>query len=323
MKYIVLAIVFLFPMSVACVEVEKDDGTTFTVDGETEKITIAGQAFTLWHVPVGEAEIEVFSSVPEKYRGAMMKVSAGEPLRESEAIAVLVSHYKHTAIDSDSIKLRAVTLKGPRYMAYCAAGFGCNHAFRGGTLVELEVNGRNRMGGMTGFESEQYLITKVSLAASESAGVATEQVDGRAPRATADELRKSLSTGVTIKSEHSPEEVLGAARTILEADGYVVGPFDPATGSLYTEVREIKLTSNHADCGKKWGMGYIGDKRTETTVLVAVSAKNGAVTVQAGVGGILRVNTPFGAGAADVTLTCNSNGALEQEIATKLAAALQ
>jgi hypothetical protein len=46
-----------------------------------------------------------------------------------------------------------------------------------------------------------------------------------------------------------------------------------------TSCTRQKLTAKTVDCGKKWGMAYIGDHRTETTVLIAVSDTTDAILV--------------------------------------------
>jgi hypothetical protein len=322
-KSFLLGFLVSLPVVAVGMEVEKSDATSLTVSGETETITIAGQPYFLWSVPVEKVGLEVFAVMPDESKGVGLRMTVGEPIAYDEAIKVLEVHYRNSAFDFDSLKLRNVTPTGIRYVAYCTTSVLCHKTFRAGNWVELESNGRNRLGGMTGFAKETYLITKIPPGAVHPSAETLDQYDGRLPRATSDELRTLLAGGVTVKANaRSPEEFMTAVRTELEAGGFSVAPLGAVTGTLYTNARDLKLTSKTVDCGKKWGMGYIGDNRTETTVLIAVSNRDGAVNVQAAVGGVLRVSVPFGSGSADLTLTCKPTGVLEQDIATKIAARL-
>ena len=264
--------------------------------------------------------LRVLAVLPDESKGAGLQITVGVPIVYDEAIKVLEVHYRNSSFDFDSLKLRNVTPVGIRYVSYCTTSVLCHKTFRAGNWIELEANGRNRLGGMTGFAKETYLITKIPLGAVHPSAETRDIYDGKLPRATSDELRALLAGGGTAKSNAlSSEAFVIAARTELEAEGYSVAPLGADSGTLYTNARELKLTSKTVDCGKKWGMAFISDKRTETNVLIAVSNRDGAVNVQAAVGGILRISVPFGSGSADLMLTCKPTGVLEQEIATKIA----
>jgi hypothetical protein len=324
MKSVLLTLFVSLPFTALSMVIEKSDNTSITTNGETETITISGQKYLLWPVP--KAGIETFVSIPPQYSGPMQKLAPGEPMSEEELGKVLEIHYKNSAFDFDTFRVRNLVASGPRYIAFCVVSgpfAPCTHKFRAGTWIDLETNGKNRLGGMTGFEPASLLITKESPGRDTQA-VVSEQIDGRAEAATTEELRNQLNAGVTIESDKPLTEVMTAARSVLEAAGYAISSTSTDPTILYTDVRNLKLDSKTADCGKMLGMGYVGDKRTETNILIVVSYRDGHVTVQSGVGGIMRVTIPFGATRnADKILSCQSSGVIDKDIAEKIAAMLR
>ena len=303
-------------------EIQKSDGSAVTHDADITTVTFQGNKYRLWSMPASAEHLEIFSAIPEKYRGDFLRSPAGELVTADEVARFLEAYYRAVAVDFDSMKLRNLEVPGLRYVSICDSFLvQCmSRTVHAGTLVTYEVNGKNREGGMTGFEPQQVLITKI--AASEPV---ESIVPGRIPRATAEQLRSVLSDGYSLAADKPTEQVLNAARAALTQAGFTVAPVDSADPVVFSDPKTLKMTSKQADCGKLYGLTYVGDKRTETTVLLSVSGENGSVRVRAAVNGILRVDTPklLGGGPADKALTCTSTGALERELANKILAGLQ
>lgn len=309
------------PLYARSFEIQKADETPVTHEGDITTITIHGTKYQIWSLPVAAEHLEIFNEVPEQYRGDFLRVPAGERVTTDEVAKILEVYYRDIAFDFDSMKLRNLEAPGLRYVSICDSFLvQCRtRTVHAGTLVTYEVNGKNREGGMTGFESRQLLITKVA------ADAPTEPTaPGRIARATPEQLKTSLSDGYSTQIDRPVDEVLAAARSVLSQAGFSITPSDLGGSGVVSDPRTLKLTSKQADCGKLYGLSYIGDKRTETTILMAVSDDNGNVRVRLAVNGILRVDMPklLGGGAADKALTCTSTGALEREFADKIRAAL-
>jgi hypothetical protein len=324
-----LTLLLAIPLCSSAIEFEKSDDVQITQNGETSTFVIDGTTYLFWLVPAELPQFEASADPPDKYKAEMARIPIGEPVTMEDATKVIEAYYKKTAFDFDSIKVRKLAVIGGRYLTWCTDYLvTClSRAHRAGTWIEFEVNGENRLGGMTGFEPVRILVTKVpASAAPESVASQTAvqgQGIGRIPAATLELLKKELSTGTMTIIDKSPQEILQTARQVLEEHGFAIVPGEEASNTLYTAPRQMKLTKKEADCGKMMGMGYIGDSRTETTVLVAVTAQQGTINVQAAIDGILRVNLPFGSGAGDKALTCKSTGVLDQLIATEIVASLQ
>jgi len=324
MKKIIVPLLLVFSLPSFAVTFEKTGDNTLTTDGETETITIGGQQYQLWPVP--KVGVEVFASIPEKYNGPMARLTPGESLTEDELQKILEIHYKNSAFDADTFKVRNLSIAGPMYVAFCAetAPFvACKHGFRAGMRIDLETNGKNRMGGMTGFEPAAFLVTKAGTGIVPQVFI-LEQLHGRATLATTEELKKTLDDGVTIQSDKPPADVMQAARMILASEGYTVSSASPSASPLTTDARALKIDSKIADCGKAMGFELINDKRVETNLLISVSDIGGQVHVQSAVGGVQHISMPFGPDKdADVILSCHSKGIIEKDISEKLLAKLE
>jgi hypothetical protein len=328
MRPILLALLLAIPLCSSAIEFEKADVVQITETGDTSTIMIDGTAYLFWRIPDELLQFEASPDLPEKYKAEMARIPIGDPVSLEDATKVIEAYYKKTAFEFDSLKVRKLAVIGGRYVTWCTDFLvTClSHAHRAGTWVEFEVNGKNRSGGMTGFEPVKILVTKVPASAAPEA-VASQaamqgQDIGRIPVATFDLLKKELSEGFAVNVDKSPEEIIEAARQALEEEGFTIRPGAGAPNTLYTSARKMKLTKKEADCGKMLGMGYIGDSRTESTVLIAVTGQQGSVTVQVAIDGILRVNLPFGSGAGDKALICRSTGAMERDLANSVASKL-
>jgi hypothetical protein len=324
MKFLLIAVALTLPAVALCFEVEKSDGSSIAHDGDITTITAQGYRYQVWAVPSDAKQLEIFDAVPEKYRGDFLRKPSGELMGSDEVAKVLEIYYRESAFDFDSMKIRNLAIPGLRYVSVCDSFVvQClTRTVRAGTFITYEVNSKNRLGGMTGFEGQQLLITM--LPATEETATT---VPGRIPRATAEQLKGVLSDGYSAAVDVPVDQVLRTAQTVLTKEGFTFAATGPAGSELYSDPLVLKLTSKQAGCGKLYGLAYVGDSRTETTVLAAVSAADGKLVVHLAVAGILRVDTPkiFGAGGgpADKALTCTSTGALERELADKIISALR
>ena len=215
-----------------------------------------------------------------------------------------------------------MTITWPRYVAGCSVpgilSLCASRTYVAGTLVVFESNGQNRLGGMTGFSPVFWLVRKDLDDGSLSDGAAGGQLT-RIAAATDDQLKRRLGLEETAEYSGDPAAILHTARSILEGHGYTVAD-DPGTGGLITAARALKLSADQADCGKIMGIGYIHDKRTETTVLLTVTAQDSRIRVRMAVDGVQHVKV-FGQ-VDDNMLTCNSRGVLEKSLADEIARAI-
>jgi hypothetical protein len=169
---------------------EHKDVPTETQVGVAHLISLPGGGrFTLTEIPVQANAFRAFVDIPAdftkpKYKAAMARLTLGDEVTREEVIAVLDAHFHEVAFDYDSVKLRKLQVGARRYVSWCAAPglFGACYdtQFRAGTWVEFEVNGKNRHGGMVGFERNIVLIRKLK-AAEPVAPAATKSGGDEAP----------------------------------------------------------------------------------------------------------------------------------------------
>lgn len=129
--------------------------------------------------------------------------------------------------------------------------------------------------------------------------------------------RTSQST-FSAPTDASRATTIIAARRVLVSEGFQILTADETSGTLSTAARDFRLNPNQADCGTTMGLDYLKDNRTTTTVAYGVIADDGRVTVRA----IVQGEYKPGAVEQDITLTCVSRGALEQELLQKIKSAL-
>jgi hypothetical protein len=148
-------------------EIEKAaGGARFKRDAGVPVVEIGAIAYAVSEIPPGALKLE-FAGDLEGHKEFQGKLDKGEPMAESEVQQVLEAYFRHTAIDFDSIKLRALKAGQPTYAVWCGEWFIVCLEGKGaaGTLVQFEANGRNRQGGMTGYQPQTLLIRKRSGAA--------------------------------------------------------------------------------------------------------------------------------------------------------------
>jgi hypothetical protein len=102
---------------------------------------------------------------------------------------------------------------------------------------------------------------------------------------------------------------------VLANKGFKVVLADKKAGTISTSVTQVKLDENEADCGKRQGVPYLGDRRTVTSVaytllVKSLDEKQTGITVSAYVGGEFK---PADSGGTK-RLTCESWGYLEKDL---------
>jgi hypothetical protein len=303
---------------------EVEDSSTSNVQQglHDDLVTIGDQRYVVTDYSLlPEGGFEAYDQVPPKFAGPFSRLSAGTEIPRTEIIKIIDAHYKETAINYDSIKIRKVDVTWPKYIAGCSVpsifALCAAHTYMAGTLVTFESNGQNRSGGMTGFQPVIWMV-RSALAASSLTDGAGDSRSGKVATASDSQLRAHLGAEINADLAVDPETALRAARAVLEQRGYSVTE-DLASGGLVTAARQLKLTPGQADCGKIMGIGFIRDKRTETTVLLSVAASDARLHVRMAVDGVQHVKA-FGGGTNDNILTCKSLGALEGLLAAEIVA---
>ena len=114
----------------------------------------------------------------------------------------------------------------------------------------------------------------------------------------------------------SQDAIIKASKSALISDGYQISSYDDKTGFVSTAPRDLRLSPTQADCGKTMGLDYLKDKRTTTRVSFGVIYANNRITVKANVEGEYKPGDVL----QNITLTCVSRGALENEMLDKIIA---
>lgn len=120
------------------------------------------------------------------------------------------------------------------------------------------------------------------------------------------------------------------ASTVLVGLGAMPTFRDKELMVIKTDSVEVRLTPDHADCGKMFGIPYLKDKRTKTAavyqiVIKPIDASNSDVSVKVILDGYMDVNegAPFFIEKTrdrNKVLTCTSKGWLESQFMTLLQA---
>jgi hypothetical protein len=145
-------------------EVETEAVDSVVINGETIVVTISGTTFTVVELPEKATGYEFYAAPPEAFAEGFKAVNPGGTVTQDEALNVIKAQYRKTAFNFDSIKIRNFKVGSVSWVTWCSIPilFGClERQFRAGTLVELEANGMNQSGGMTGFVTRHVLIRKV------------------------------------------------------------------------------------------------------------------------------------------------------------------
>ena len=126
---------------------------------------------------------------------------------------------------------------------------------------------------------------------------------------------QTTSAGVPGKSK--VEILIGAPRALV-GNGYQITAFDDAAGVISTAPRDLRITPELADCGTTMGIDYLKDIRTTTRVAFGIIASEGRLEVKANIEGEYKPGSTI----QNITLTCVSRGALDQEMLQKVLAAI-
>lgn len=157
-------IALLLPGLAAAVQFEDVPAARVTYDGDVPVVALNGASYYVNEVPAAAGTIEQFESLPKKYQSkGTLALDVGEEISVSDVQAVLDAWYHDTAIDYDSVRIRALVVGERRFVSYCLdmTIFGCvDGKILAGTVVTYEVNGANRSGGMTGFQPRTIVVRK-------------------------------------------------------------------------------------------------------------------------------------------------------------------
>ena len=159
------ALLTLLPLTVSAVDFQEASASAAVhIDGQLVTVDLPRGSFTLSEVPVG-ATIETFDALPKKYQTkATQSLTLGGQVSTEDVQAVLEAWMNETAIDASSIKIRGLAVGDRKYLAWCSEPgfFGClNGMIVSGAVVEYEINGANRNGGMSGFQHRTVLIHRI------------------------------------------------------------------------------------------------------------------------------------------------------------------
>jgi len=132
--------------------------------GKVVVIQLGSDYFTVTTVPPDAAQLEFLPALPPAYaRDDAAALDPGSHVAPTQVTPVLEAYFKDSAIDFESIRIRHLQIDERGYAAWCTNPtiFGCAYReLRAGTPVRFEVNGRNRVGGMTGFEPRIFMIRR-------------------------------------------------------------------------------------------------------------------------------------------------------------------
>lgn len=164
-KFIIISVFFFCARATLAVVIEEqtpDAPSTTEVNGVTV-VQLAGSSFSIADVPtlVNGFENSTTADTHAELKG---KLPRGELVTRDEALAVINAYYEKNAFDNASIVIRGLKVgTATSWAIWCANPwlFGClEQRGSGGTWVEFEANGRNRSGGMTGFQRTIWMVRK-------------------------------------------------------------------------------------------------------------------------------------------------------------------
>lgn len=145
------------------VEFEKQSSASFeTLANGVSVIGFDGNVYAVSPMPDAAAKYKISPAKSDLEAFKDQDMDPGLELTEKEAQRVVEVLFENTAIDKESIRIRAFTIGKRVFAEWCDNFFiACaNWQGRAGTYVTYEVNGRNRSGGMTGYEKQTILIRK-------------------------------------------------------------------------------------------------------------------------------------------------------------------
>ena len=133
--------------------------------GEVTVITFNGISFSVVNVPTIASQFENSDSTATHTK-LKAKLPLGELVMRQEVEAVIKAYYEKNAFDSTSISIRNLIVRtNLSWSIWCTNPwiFGCLEWLgSGGTWVEFEANGRNRSGGLSGYQRTIWMVRKFS-----------------------------------------------------------------------------------------------------------------------------------------------------------------
>lgn len=129
----------------------------------TTVVQMQGATFSIVDIPT---IANGFENSTEALTHAKLKemLPRGELVSIKEAQQVLSAYYQKNSFEPSSITVRGIVVgESTSWATWCTnpSLFGClQRVGSGGTWVEFEVNGRNRSGGMTGFQRTIWMVRK-------------------------------------------------------------------------------------------------------------------------------------------------------------------
>lgn len=128
-------------------------------------IQLAGVSFSIADIPTVANRFEN-STTTDTNADLKGKLPLGELATREEVLTVINAYYEKNAFDNASIAIRGLKVgTASSWSTWCANPWllGClEYRGAGGTWVEFEANGRNRSGGMTGFQRTIWMVRKFS-----------------------------------------------------------------------------------------------------------------------------------------------------------------
>lgn len=125
----------------------------------------------------------------------------------------------------------------------------------------------------------------------------------------------SLAQNATQIIAQPKDKAFSAATRALVLNGYQITSSDLNAGVISTAPRDLRVTPEQADCGTLIGQDYLKDNRTSSTVAMGIIVDEQKIQAKANIQSFYR-----GGQYHNITLTCVSKGALEQEMLHKVMA---
>lgn len=158
---IIFAVGALIAWSVSAFGFEVDKDSTSTEIGAATVIEMNDETYALIDIPLRASMIKTSLEKPPEAEGT--KVNPGCQITKDEALTVIEAYFRRYGIDFLSIKIRNTQLGDRQYIVWCDNPLFMlcsNWQIRAGTWFEYEINGKNRYGGMTGYQREIKAIRK-------------------------------------------------------------------------------------------------------------------------------------------------------------------
>lgn len=166
-KFIASLILVIFAQTTLAVVIEEQipSAPSITEVNGVTVVKLNGASFSIADVPTFANGFEN-STTTDTNAELKGKLPRGELANREEVLTVINAYYEKNAFDNASVVIRGLKVGTETSWAIWCANpwiFGClEHRGSGGTWVEFEANGRNRSGGMTGFQRTIWMVRKFS-----------------------------------------------------------------------------------------------------------------------------------------------------------------